>query len=454
MFQTNGALGERQCRMGMPILYLKRYSSAEFYEGSAFMMLRLITACVLIATLTMTPRSVHEYMLAVTSSSGTISFCLSEQSTLYIPPAGSPYRMCNRTIDPVPAHDTAPGDKGPGTLLVAYRAPLGMTLGQAAKLKSMASYPYRLLVVSFTLFSRSSHATWEQVMDSSTADTYPAAHSVSAVFRRAPLQAGPLMADMRAGLLTAGVYKIVATVHDILYDMATNQHYLATRYFRVVGSPGKPPTTPTPQGSGVPQLIRLAQEQIGTARELEVGVRGNLFYSSDVASSGSLYLGRKGGQWEIYAKSNPSTQAMPSQIFTSGHYCSEKGGNWQCVAQSNIGWPVVVFLPDALNSDSGPWKADGTVQCGRHMCQAFLQLLVPTTNGDAVPPGSIHASTRFLRAVIDPVTNRPVEVQGGFLVDLQSHHVNALGTDTFSNWNDKRILRYIPHVAGLPDAVR
>jgi len=157
---------------------------------------------------------------------------------------------------------------------------------------------------------------------------------------------------------------------------------------------------------------------------------------------------------EWYLTTSSPASVLKGEVDTPSQRCTTTGVGWQCAAQTEANFPVVYVLPDAMNADSGPWTDDGTTRCGRRMCQVFLQLAAPTAreaHDDGIPASSIRAVTRFLRAVIDPATDRPVEVQGGFLTDLKAHNVNALGTYVFSRWDDRGIRLHFPHVPGLRD---
>jgi len=410
---------------------------------------RLITWA-LIVTAIVIPWSPQRPERVLAYSAGTIDFCLTKQSVVYTPSAGQPYRVCSVPLGTIPSGDTLPIGDGPNALLVAYRTPTGETLGQAARLGDVA--PYVSLHVVFTLYRALPQAQWEQVEAGWIASAYPAAHGASAVFRRRPPEPGPLMAQAIPSPLVAGAYKIVATVRDILGPVLPKQYALATRYFTVAQSANRP-SAPAPPWSKVPHLIRLAQGQISMARGVEIAERNDLFFSG-TASSSTLYAARDGARWEWYFTTSSPTDVLKGEVDTPTQRCTTTGAGWQCVAQTEANVLVVYVLPDAMNSDSGPWTDDGTTRCGRHMCRVFLQLAAPTARearDDGIPVSSIRAVTRFLRAVIDPATDRPVEVQGGFLTDLEAHNVSALGTYVFSGWEDRGIRRHFPHVPGLRD---
>jgi len=329
---------------------------------------RLI-AWALIVTAIMIPWSVQRPERVLAYSAGVIDFCLTKQSMVHTPPVGQPYRVCSVTLGTVPSGDTVPIGDGPDALLVAYRAPTGETLGQAARLGDVA--PYAPLHVVFTLYRALPRALWEQVEAGWIASGYPAAHGASAFFRQRSPASGPLMAESLPGPLGAGTYKIIATVRDILGDVSPKQYALATRYFTVAQS-AKRPSPPAPPWSTIPQLIRLAQGQISMARGVEIAARNDLF-SSGTASSSTLYGARDGARWEWYLTTSSSASALEGEVNTPSQRCTTTGAGWQCVAQTEANFPVVDVLPDAMNADSGPWKDDGTTRCGRHMCQVFLR---------------------------------------------------------------------------------
>lgn len=139
---------------------------------------------------------------------------------------------------------------------------------------------------------------------------------------------------------------------------------------------------------------------------MEIAAHNDLF-SSGIASSSTLYGAQDGARWEWYLTTSSSASGLEGEVDTPSQRCTTTGAGWQCAAQTEANFPVVYVLPDAMNADSGPWKNDGATRCGRHMCQVYLQLAVPTAreardDGIAAravpparsPPGCAHDGVR------------------------------------------------------------